>query len=109
MAAALQSLCDARRVRGNLRSGAQRSKTDIPGFLHPRPLKSFSAIATAIRKIEKYNLHNEMGAPAEWEEKLAPRNSVSTFLIENCHNSSRSFAQPTVRAKNIRNVRNTQY
>jgi hypothetical protein len=83
--------------------------TDIPGFLHPLPLSNFPAIATAIRKIEKYNLRNEMGAPAEWEEKLAPPDSVSTFLIENCHNSSRSFAQPTVRAKNIRNVRNTQY
>jgi len=83
--------------------------TDIRGFSHPLPRKNFpAAIAKAIRKIEKCNLHSEMGAPAEWEEKLAPPNSVSTFLIENCHNSSRSFTAHSAR-KNIRNVRNTQY
>jgi hypothetical protein len=38
--------------------------TDTPDFSHPFPLMSFPAIAKAIRKIEKYNLHNETGAPA---------------------------------------------
>jgi hypothetical protein len=40
-----------------------------------------------------------MGAPTEWEEKTALPDSAWTFLIENCHNSSRSFAQPTMPGK----------
>jgi hypothetical protein len=67
------------------------------------------AIAKATHKIEKYNHHNETDASARWAGKLAPRDSVWTFLIGNCHNSNRSCLQPTVRAKNIRNVRNAQY
>jgi hypothetical protein len=65
--------------------------TDTPGFSHPLPPMCFPAIAKAIRKIAKYNLHNETGAPAEWAEKLSLPDCVWTFLVENCHNSSRSF------------------
>jgi len=83
--------------------------TYIPGFPHPLPPRKFPAIAKAICKIEQCNLHNEMGALAEQAEKLAPPDCAWTFLTANCHNSSRSFRQPTVRAKNIRNVGNTQY
>jgi hypothetical protein len=39
--------------------------TDTRGFSHPLPLKKFPAIAKAIRKIEKCNLHSETGGPAE--------------------------------------------
>jgi hypothetical protein len=39
--------------------------TDRRGFSNPLPLMNFPAIARAIRKIEKYNLHNETGAQAE--------------------------------------------
>jgi hypothetical protein len=39
--------------------------TDTPGFSHPLPLTNFPAFAKTIRKIAKYNLHNETGAPAE--------------------------------------------
>jgi hypothetical protein len=83
--------------------------TDTRGFSHPLPLKKFPAIARAIHKIEKYNLHNEMGGPAEWAGKLAPLGSVSTFLIGNYRNSNRSFFQPTVRAKisEMRETHNT--
>jgi hypothetical protein len=95
----LQSIYGVPRVSGNRRCAAQPSTIDTPGFSHPLPLKKCLAIAKAIRKIEKCNLHNEMGAPAEWEEKLAPRDSVSTFLIENCHSSNRSFRQPTMPGK----------
>jgi hypothetical protein len=84
--------------------------TGTRGFSHPPLPKNFpAAIAKAIRKIEKYNLHNETDGLAGLAGKLAPRDCVWTFLIENYHNSSRSFPQATVRAKNIRNVRNTQY
>jgi hypothetical protein len=73
--------------------------TDIRGFSHPLPLKPFPAIAKATRKIEKCNLHNETGGPGEWAGKLAPQDSVSTFSIENCRNSNRSFSQPAMRGK----------
>jgi hypothetical protein len=65
--------------------------TDIPGFSHPLLLMNFPAIAKAIRKIAKYNLHNETGAPAERAEKLFLPDYVWTVLVANSHNSSRSF------------------
>jgi hypothetical protein len=80
--------------------------TDTRGCSHPLPLKKFPAIAKAIHKTEKYNLRNEMGALAGWEGKLALRDSVLTFLIENYHNSNRSFIQPAVVRKKYQKFAN---
>jgi hypothetical protein len=66
--------------------------TGTRGFSDPPLPKNFpAAIAKAIRKIEKCNLHNETDASGGWARKLAPQDFFSTFLIENCHNSNRSF------------------
>jgi hypothetical protein len=51
----------------------------------------FAAIAKAIHKIAKCNLHSEMGGLTQWAEKLARQDSVSTVLIVNFHNWNKSF------------------
>src|ERR1700693_1174311 len=109
VAALSQLLCDACCVCRSRRNVAQPWKIGIQDFSCPLQLLRFSVIAKAIRKIEICNLHNEMDGPAEWAGRLARRDSVWTFLIGNCHSWNRSFIQPAVRARNIRNDRNTQY